>query len=165
MLIRGCAALALIGALSGLPAAAFAQQMPQAPDGTSINEPPAAGAQAAVDACGNSPETAFGETNQGGEPVTINDANPKDAGIAQQRENLSSVSGMVVNTAGNLVLLEMLPEAAAGTATATSPDKTMAVIRLPDGCTVSVANGTHVEATGVPTTAGILEAQTVQVSG
>jgi hypothetical protein len=50
------AAAALSASMSLIPVAAFAQQMPQAPDGTSVNEPPAAGPQASTNACGNTPQ-------------------------------------------------------------------------------------------------------------
>jgi hypothetical protein len=160
----------VLGALCGLmtlaPVAAFAQQMPQAPDGTSINEPPAAGPQAAEDACGNTPASAFGQTTPGGMPVDINDVNPKDITGAQPIRDLSSVSGTVIHTAGNLVLLRLPMEPAAGMdkTTPPTPDHTLAVIRLPDGCSPALPDGSIVKAMGMPTTDGILNAELIQSS-
>ena len=107
MLRKTCVVAAVAAAVSLFPLGAFAQQMPTPADGTSINEPPAAGAQAAVDACGNTPQSALGATTPQGTPLTVNDGNPKDVGAAQQRQDMSSVAGFVVHTAGDLVLLQI----------------------------------------------------------
>lgn len=160
-------AAAVSAAMLASPVAAFAQQMPQPPDGTSINEPPAASpAEAATDACGNTPQNAFGQPTTAGTPQNINDANPKDVTGAQPVSNIASVTGLVVHSAGDLVLLQIPREPAAGTAnpTAATPDKTMAVIRLPQGCTLSLVEGTQVKAVGVPAMDGILNAEQLQVS-
>jgi hypothetical protein len=149
------------------PVAAFAQQMPQPPDGTSINEAPAAApAEASVDACGNTPQAAFGQPTDAGAPQNINDANPKDITGAQPVANMSSVTGFVVHSAGDLVLLQISREPAAGTdnPTPATPDKSMAVIRLPQGCGLSLNDGMQIKAVGVPSTAGILNAEQLQVS-
>jgi len=141
------------------PVAAFAQQMPQAPDGTSVNEPPAAGPQGSMDACGNTPQSAFGDPTAAGTPQNINDANPKDVTGAQSMVNLSSVTGFVVHSAGDLVLLQVPMEPAAGT-----NQTTMAVVRLPAGCAAALTDGTQLKAVGVPTMAGILNAEQLQAA-
>jgi hypothetical protein len=163
---RMWAAAALSAAMFITPISAFAQQNPAPPDGTSVNEPPAAGPQAAQDACGNTPQEAFGNTNPAGLPTQMNDTNPKDVTGAQQLTNLSSVTGIVVHTAGNLVLVSIPRESANGmdTTTPATPDKTMAVIRLPDGCFPALSDGSQVKATGTPTMAGILDAEMVQTT-
>jgi hypothetical protein len=155
-------ALTLAATLS--PVAAFAQQMPVAPDGTSVNEPPAAGAEAAADACGNTPTDAFGTTTNAGMPTDINDLNPKDVTGARQVTDLSQVTGTSLHQSGNLVLISIPREAAMGTAgpTPATPDHTMAVIRLPEGCFASIADGSRVKAIGVPTLQGILNAELIQ---
>ena len=149
-----------------LPTAAFAQQMPQAPDGTSVNEPPAAGLQAAVDACGNTPQDAFGNTTPTGQPTDINTLYPKDVTGAQQQENVSSVTGIILHTSGDLVLLQIPREAATGmdNPVPPTPDHTMAVVRLPDGCFPSLTDGQQMKAVGTPTMQGILDAERVQVA-
>jgi hypothetical protein len=141
--------------------------MPQAPDGTSINEAPAAGPAAAVDACGNTPQEAFGNTLPNGMPTDINTLYPKDVTGAQQLENMSQVTGFVVHTSGNLILLQLPLEAANGLAnpnTPDTPDHTMAVVRLPDGCFPAISDGQQVKAIGTPTMQGILNAERVQVA-
>jgi hypothetical protein len=161
--IRVALLAAVIAVVTLAPVAAFAQQMPQAPDGTSVNEPPPAGPEAAQDACGNTPSTAFGQTTPAGGPQDMNDVNPKDVTGARPIVDLSSVTGIVIHTAGNLVLLKIPMEAAAGVDNTMSqtPDKTMAVIRLPDGCNPLLPTGSQLKATGTPTTDGILNAEMV----
>ena len=88
------------------PTAAFAQQNPVAPDGTSMNEPPAAGAQAASDACGNTPQDAFGQPTPNGLPQQTNNVNPKDMTGVRPVENMSSVTGMVMHVEGDLVWVD-----------------------------------------------------------
>jgi hypothetical protein len=95
-----------------------------------------------------------------------NNLNPKDATGARAFANMSQVTGFVVYTAGDLVLLRIPMEPATGqdnTAVRT-PDRTMAVVRLPDGCTAAFSDGTQVTAVGIPTTQGILTAEQVQIS-
>lgn len=163
---RLLAVAALAAAFAIAPAATYAQQMPQAPDGTSINEPPAAGTQAAVDACGNTPETAFGQTTENGVPTDINTVNPKDVTAAQPMPNMSSVTGFIVHTAGDLVLLQIPRISANGmdNTTPTTPDKTMAVVRLPNGCAPSLTDGLQVKAVGMSTMEGILNAELFQAA-
>ena len=163
MLRKTCVVAAAAAAVGLFPLGAFAQQMPTPADGTSINEPPAAGAQAAVDACGNTPQSALGSTTPQGTPLSVNDGNPKDVGVAQQRENMSSVAGIVVHTAGDLVLLKIPMEPAAGTDTP-APGNAMAVIRLPSGCLPALTDGARLEVIGAPTTQGILNAELVQLA-
>jgi hypothetical protein len=152
-------AAALSATMLLTPAAAFAQQMPQAPDGTSVNEPPAAGPQASMDACGNTPAAAFGNPTAAGTPQNINDANPKDVTGAQPMVNMSSVTGFVVHSAGDLVLLQVPMEPATGI-----DHPSMAVVRLPAGCVAALTDGTQVKAVGIPTMAGILNAEQLQAS-
>jgi hypothetical protein len=164
MLFRNTFAVATVAAaLTVAPLGASAQQMPTPPDGTSVNEAPAAGPQAAVDACGNTPQAAFGTTTDQGMPQRMDAGEPKDVGGAQQRTDLSSVDGVVVHTAGDLVLLKIPVEPATGMNN-TSAANAMAVIRLPDGCSPSISDGDHMQVTGVPTTAGILNAELVQLN-
>ena len=155
MFRQTCAVVAFTAAIGVCPLGAFAQQMP---DGTSANEPPAAGPQDAFDACGNSPQAAFGATT----PRTTNDGEPKDVGTAQQRMDLSSVDGLVVHTAGDLVLLKTPMEPATGTDNP-APGSSMAVIRLPAGCSAAVPDGARLTVTGTPTRDGILDALRVQL--
>jgi len=157
---------ALTAVIALAPVAAFAQQMPQPPDGTSINEPPAAGPAAAADACGNTPTDAFGQTAPNGMPTAANDVNPKDVTGIRPITDLSSVTGTVVHTAGDLVLirLPMEPAAGLGPTTPQTPDHTMAVVRLPSGCNPGLPNGSEVKATGVPNMDGILDAELVQAT-
>src|SRR5262249_49658413 len=157
-----CAVATLAAALPLAPLGAFAQQMPPPPDGTSVNEPPAAGPQAAVDACGNTPQAAFGSATDQGTPQRMDAGEPKDVGAAQQRENMSSVDGIVVHPGGNLVLLRIPMEPAMGVNNATAANP-MAVIRLPDGCAPALSDGTRLQVTGMPTTDGILNAELVQL--
>jgi hypothetical protein len=166
MFSRKWVAAALSATMLLTPLSAFAQQMPQAPDGTSVNEPPAAGPEASTDACGNTPQSAFGQTTSAGTPQGTNDLNPKDETGAQPIANMSKVTGFVVYTAGDLVLLRVQTEPAAGTANSNPPtmDTTMAVIRLPNGCLPALSDGTQVTAVGVPTPAGILNAEQVQIA-
>jgi len=152
------AALVVSAAVLFSPVAAFAQQNPVPPDGTSINEAPAA-PQASQDACGTSPQDAFGGQNT---PQTIGGLNPKDVTAGQQREDMSSVTGFVVHTAGDLVLVSIPPEPAAGTDSASTPD--MAVVRLPAGCSPDLSDGSHVKVVGTPTTQGILNAELIQTT-
>jgi hypothetical protein len=163
MVSRIWAAAALSASMLLMPVAAFAQQ---APDGTSVNEPPAAGPQAAVDACGNTPDSAFGDPTAAGTPQNINDANPKDITGAQPVPNMSSVTGFVVHSAGDLVLLQVPREAATGmnNPTPSVSDRGLAVIRLPSNCSTSFGDGTQLRAVGVPTTGGILNAEQVRTS-
>ena len=164
MLVRKtCAVAAVAAALTIAPLGAFAQQMPAPPDGTSVNEAPAAGPQAAVDACGNTPQTAFGSATDQGTPQRMDTGEPKDNTGAQQRQNMSSVNGIVVHTAGDLVLLKIPMEPAAGTSNS-SANNSMAVIRLPDGCAPSLSDGDRLQVTGMPTTDGILNAELVQLN-
>jgi hypothetical protein len=155
------AALTALMALA--PVAAFAQQMPGAPDGTSVNEPPAAGPLAAEDSCGNTPLTSFGQTEPTGMPTQITDLYPKDLTGAQPITDLSSVTGIVLHTSGNLVLIRMPMESAAGmdNTTPRTPDKTLAVIRLPDGCSPPLTDGSRIKALGLPSMDGILNAERV----
>jgi hypothetical protein len=147
------------------PSAAFAQQNPVAPDGTSMDEPPAAGPQAAFDACGNTPQDAFGQATPNGLPEVNNNLNAKDLTGVRPVENLSSVTGMVAHVEGDLVLLTIPMEPAHGmTPMHATPDKTMAVVRMPSGCLPSLANGDHVTVVGIPTMDGILNAETVEAS-
>jgi hypothetical protein len=159
-------AAALSASVLLMPVAAFAQQMPQAPGGTSINEPPAAGPQASVDACGNTPASAFGDPTANGAPQTMNDANPKDVTGAQAAANMTSVTGFVVHTAGDLVLLQVPREPATGmdNPTPSASDRALAVIRLPDDCATTFGDGTQLRVVGVPTTTGILNAELVRSS-
>jgi hypothetical protein len=71
-----------------------------------------------------------------------------------------------VYTAGDLALLRVPMEPATGkdNTAAQTADRTMAVVRLPDGCTAAFSDGTQVTAVGIPTTQGILAAEQVQVS-
>ena len=156
--------LAALTAVVGLaPVAAFAQQMPVAPDGTSVNEPPAAGPLAAEDSCGNTPLVSFGQTEPNGMPTGVTDVFPKDVTGAQPISDLSSVTGIVIHTAGNLVLIRMPMEPAAGMDNTAPPtqDRTMAVIRLPDGCNPPLTDGSRIKATGLPSMDGILNAERV----
>jgi hypothetical protein len=155
------AALTAVVALA--PVAAFAQQMPAAPDGTSVNEPPAAGPLAAEDSCGNTPLTSFGQTEPTGTPTGVTDVYPKDMTGAAPIPDLSSVTGIILHTSGNLVLIRMPMESAAGmdNTTPQTPDKTMAVIRLPDGCNPPLTDGSRIKATGLPSMDGILNAERV----
>ncbi len=148
------------------PAAAFAQQAPAAPEGASANQPPPAGPQAAVDACGNTPADAFGQTTPAGGPTDINTMYPKDVTGAQPITNLSSVTGIVVHAEGPYVLVQIPQEPATGMGATTppTPDHTMAVVRLPDGCAPSIVDGSQMKAIGMPTTDGILDAETVQMA-
>ncbi len=140
------------------PAAAMAQQAAPPPDGTSVNEPPAGGPEAQLDACGNSMQDTFGQPTL----TDINDLNPKDVTGAQPTTNLSSVSGVVVHTSGDLMLLQIPREPAAGTAT--DAVSSMAVVRLPSGCLPSISDGVQVNAIGVPSVDGILNAEQLQTS-
>ena len=159
-----CASVFVV-ALVLAPTAAFAQQNPVAPDGTSMNEPPAAGPQAASDACGNTPQQAFGQPTPNGLPEVNNTVNPKDMTGARPVENLSSVTGMVAHVEGDLVLLTIPMEAAHGMAPMqATPDKTMAVVRMPSGCLPSLADGDQVTVVGIPTMDGILNAETVEAT-
>ena len=156
---------AFVAAIS-TPAAAFAQQMPVAPDGTSMNEAPAAGVVAAVDACGNTPQMALGQTTPMGTPGEINGMFPKDITNLQPIGDFSSVTGLVVHTEGDLVLLRVPMEPALGVVSPTSqtPDKNWAVVRLPSGCQQMPADGAQVTAFGVPSMDGILNAEVVEAS-
>lgn len=163
--VRVFAVAAVAAAFAIAPAVTFAQQNPVAPDGTSVNEPPAAGVEAAVDACGNTPQTALGTTTDTGQPTAMNNLNAKDAGVAQQAQNLSSVTGFVVHAAGDLVLLQIPHTPANGLdAAPQTPDKTMAVIRLPDGCQPDLSDGQQMKVVGTPTMQGILDAELVQTT-
>jgi hypothetical protein len=147
-----------VAILALVPAAAFAQQMPVAPDGTSMDEAPAAGPDAAFDACGNAPSAS---------PMTQerNAANPKDLTGIRPVENLTSVTGMVVHAEGDLVLVRMLMEPALGNTPANpTPDRTMAVVRLPSGCSPSLLDGSMLTAFGIPAMNGILQAETVRTA-
>jgi hypothetical protein len=146
------------------PVATFAQQMPVPPDGTSMNEPPAAGnpSTTAADLCGTTPAEAFGQTGPDGMP-TQPALNPEDI-TAVQPVNLSSVTGLVMHGEGNLVLLSIPRIPAMGTANPVppTPDKTMAVVRLPSNCRQMPTEGSKVTAIGLPSPDGILNAQLVQ---
>ena len=158
-------ASAFVVAVVLAPTAAFAQQNPVAPDGTSMNEPPAAGAQAASDACGNTPQDAFGQPTPNGLPEQTNNVNPKDMTGVRPVENLSSVTGMVMHVEGDLVLLTIPMEAAHGmTPMNATPDKTMAVVRMPAGCQPSLTDGVRVTVVGVPSTDGILNAERLEAT-
>src|SRR5712691_9586633 len=117
------------------PVATFAQQNPVPPDGTSMNEPPAGNpSTAAADLCGTTPADAFGQTGPDGMPIQPA-LNPEEMTQVQPFD-LSSVTGMVMHGEGNLVLLSIPRIPAMGTANpvAPTPDKTMAVVRLPSNC-------------------------------
>jgi hypothetical protein len=147
-----------VAALGLAPAAAFAQQMPVNPDGTSMDEAPAAGPEAAFDACGNAPML-----GDNGVAEDRNGMNPKDLTGIRPVENMSSITGKVLHVEGDLVLIGVPMEAALGNTPARlTPDKTMAVIRLPSGCTPSLLDGSELTAFGVPSVDGILQAQTVR---
>ena len=147
-----------VAALGLTPTAAFAQQMPVNPDGTSMDEAPAAGPDAAFDACGNGP-TATGMTEE------RNGANPKDLTGIRPIENLSSVSGTILHVEGNLVLVRQLIEPALGNAPANpTPDRTMAVVRLPSGCQPRLLDGSELTAFGIPSMDGILDAESVRTA-
>src|SRR5438270_8127950 len=147
-----------VAAVGLAPAAAFAQQMPVNPDGTSMDEAPAAGPEAAFDACGTQPTS-------NGMPEERNGVNPKDMTGIRPIENLSSVSGKVVHIEGDLVLVSVLMEPALGNAPANpTPDRTIAVVRLPSGCNPSLLDGSQLTAFGVPSMDGILQAETVRTA-
>jgi hypothetical protein len=147
-----------VGVVALVPAAAFAQQMPVAPDGTSMDEAPAAGPDAAFDACGNA-QTASAPTEE------RNAANPKDMTGIRPIENLTSVTGRVLHVEGDLVLVRLPMEPALGNTPANpTPDRTMAVVRLPSGCSPSLLDGSMLTAFGIPSTAGILLAETVRTA-
>lgn len=86
----------------------------------------------------------FGGT---GAPTQTDTANPKDTNTLQPL-NLSSVTGMVVHTEGNLMLVRRPMEPAMGNGGPTPPtlDKTFAVVRLPDGCNAVLSDGAQVTA-------------------
>jgi hypothetical protein len=148
------------------PMATFAQQqMPAPTEGdTTTGTPPASPSSSALDLCGNSPVAAFGQTTPDGTPV-VQDQNPKDV-TGVRPVDLSSVTGMVVHSEGNLVLIRIPMIAATGNvnpAPATA-DKTLAVVRLPADCTQMPADGAQLTVTGMPTPEGILDAEMVQAS-
>jgi hypothetical protein len=148
-----------VAALGLAPAGALAQQMPVNPDGTSMDEAPAAGPQAAFDACGNTPMS-------GGSAVAEdrNGMNPKDLTGIRPVENMSSITGKVLHVEGDLVLVGLPMEPALGNTPANpTPDKTMAVVRLPSGCTPSLLDGSELTAFGVPED-GILQAETIRTA-
>ena len=161
----------LFAAVAFLPTAAFAQQNPTAPDGTSMNEPPAAGPMAAVDACGNPVTQTDAAAPVPGPVIGDTPATPlgmAPAGIpddtATQVANMSSVRGMLVHADGNLLLLTvpMLPAAGNDNPVPPTPDKTMAVVRLPSDCAMpSLTPGEQVSAVGRPTAEGILNAESI----
>lgn len=161
----------LFAVVAFLPTAAFAQQNPTAPDGTSMNEPPAAGPVAAVDSCGNRVAQPVG-----GEPVpgpVVGDTPGTPLGTAPEGApddtathvaNMSSVRGMLVHADGNLLLLTvpMLPAAGNDNPAPPTPGQTMTVVRLPSDCALpSLTPGEQVSAVGMPTAEGILNAESV----
>lgn len=145
------------------PVGAFAQQ---APDGASVNEAPAAGPQAAVDMCGNTPESSFGTVAPDGTPQSLNTQFPKDATGAESSTNLSSVTGKVLHVSGNLMLLAIPMEPATGMdqTTVPTPDKSLAVVRLPSGCQPDLSAGSQVTAEGVPSPDGILNVERLETA-
>ena len=164
MRVKLCAA-SLLAAVALAPVGVFAQQNPAAPDGTSMEGTPAAGAAGAVgvvDACGTpltpgTPAAAAG---------TAAEVNPKDDNAAGQQQDLSSVSGTIVHVEGNLMLVSVPAAAATGndhpTGTQASTPS-MAVVQLPDGCaSPALSDGSRVTVVGMPTNQGILAAQTIQ---
>ena len=160
---KTCAVAAVAAALSLAPLGAFAQQMPTPPDGTSVDEPPAAGPRAAFYSCGNTAQSALGSATDQGTPQRMDAGEAKDVGAAQQRTNMSSVDGIVVHTAGDLVLLKIPMEPATGMNNPTTSNS-MAVVRLPDGCVPSLTDGSRMQVTGLPTTDGILNSELVQLN-
>ena len=147
-----------VAAVGLAPAAAFAQQMTVNPDGTSMVEAPAAGPDAAFDACGNAPN-AIGLTEE------RNGVNPKDLTGIRPIENLSSVRGKIVHVEGDLVLVRVPLEPAMGNTPANpTPDRTMAVVRLPSGCQPALLNGSDLTAFGIPSMDGILQAESVRTA-
>jgi hypothetical protein len=147
------------------PVATFAQQqMPAPTEGdTTTGTPPSNASTSAFDLYGNSPDAAFGQTTPDGAPVQQN-LNPKD--VTGARPNLSSVTGLVVHSEGNLVLIRIPMIAATGNVNPgpSTPDKSLAVVRLPADCTQMPAEGDQVTATGMPTPEGILDADMVRAS-
>jgi hypothetical protein len=147
-----------VAGLALVPAAASAQQMPVAPDGTSMDEAPAGGPDAAFDACGNAP-TASEMTEE------RNAVNPKDLTGIRPIENFTSVTGRVLHVEGDLVLVRVPMEPALGNTPANpTPDRTMAVVRLPSGCRPSLLDGSMLTAFGIPSMDGILQAETVRTA-
>ena len=66
---------------------------------------------------------------------------------------------------GDLVLLTIPMEAAHGmTPMNATPDKTMAVVRMPAGCQPSLTDGVRVTVVGVPSTDGILNAERLEAT-
>jgi hypothetical protein len=117
---------------------------------------------AAVDLCGNTPVAAFGQTTPDGMPLQ-QDLNPKDVTGARPID-LSSVTGMVVHTEGNLVLIKFPMMADTGDANPgpRASDNTLAVVRLPADCSQAPSDGAEVTVTGMPSPDGILNAEMVQ---
>jgi len=162
-MLRSLLASCLFASVALTPVMAFAQQNPAAPDGTSMDEAPAAGAAGNVDACGNPVATAMGgqvaPTATGGGTVspTAPVGNAKDDAAAQQTENMSSVRGTLVHIEGNLLLVQLPTVAATGN---NNPGG-LAVVRLPANCDMlaPLTTGEQVTAVGMPSTDGILQAQ------
>lgn len=145
------------------PVATLAQQMPAPAEGDVTNgTAPGNPSTAAADLCGNTPVAAFGQTAPDGTPLQ-QDLNPKDATGARPID-LSSVTGMVVHAEGNLMLLNvtMVPATGAVNPGPQTPDKTLAVVRLPADCSQAPSDGAQVTVTGMPTPDGILDAEMVQ---
>jgi len=164
----------LFAVVAFLPTAAFAQQNPTPPDGTSMNEAPAAAPMAAVDACGNpvvQPEATASVTGPIVGDIPNTPLGMAPAGIpddtAPQVDNMSFVRGMLVHADGNLLLLTvpMLPAAGNDNPAPRTPDAGMAVVRLPSDCAMpSLTAGTQVTAVGMPSADGILDAESIQTA-
>ena len=149
------AAIAAFVAL--VPGAAFAQQSPDAPDRTSMNEAPGAGPAASVDLCGTTPDAAFGPTTANGLPAQPT-VFPKDTtGVSPV--DVSEVTGTVAHVEGPLVLLRVPQLPAAG---APSTASKMAVVKLPDNCAQMPAEGAQISAIGQAKSDGILEADLIE---
>jgi len=169
---RTLVASCLFASVALLPMVASAQQDPAPPDGTSMNEAPAGGGAGNVDACGNAVATAMtGQaapaamadgTTPAASQATRPAGNAKDDAGAQQTENVSSVQGTLVHIEGNLLLVQLPTVAATGN---NNPGG-LAVVRLPANCAMQapLTAGEQVTAVGMPTTDGILDAQSIQAA-
>jgi hypothetical protein len=162
--------LAAVGIVAFWPAVALAQSAPAGSDGAHLNgEPPIAGANGAVGACGNA--LIPGEPGGTGAPG-VNVTNPLGAEPAENgvnpdqptQLNMSQVSGTVLHAEGTLLLVQQPMLADAGTAgPGRTADQNRAVVQLPAGCSADTFTpGEQVTAVGIPTEAGILDAETVQ---
>jgi hypothetical protein len=166
----GIASSLLIAAMAFWPAVAQAKTDSPGPDATYRMVQGKAGPAGPIGACGNVllPDVPGG-TGTPAIPV-LDPLGTYPTGVNPDmatQPDISQVTSTIAHAEGNLLLVQQLrlPDARTLNPGRASADERWAVVRLPVNCNASpsFAVGDSVTAVGLPTAAGILDAETIQL--